>query len=178
MLDRVSTPDNNLDPAPDARSYKKISVCSVIEQLVSRAVDTQTLLTASTFLVSKNTPKWEFNSLLSVKKLTEKSQRKAEAGDEVMMVKRNRVYWTIVAYVSMIRLRLMSTNTTCTVIPKLLQSNIPLTLSFHKHPRYLSLLIQTKKFMKPHKHEIEQQWKCISKDKWIRNIKYKNVINE
>ncbi len=47
MLDRVSTPDNNYGPAPDTRSNQKISVCAVTEQLVSRAVDTQTLLAAS-----------------------------------------------------------------------------------------------------------------------------------
>ncbi len=62
---------------------RKYQFCLVSEQIVSRVVDTQNPLTSS--LV------WYqicINSLLSTKKLTEQSQRRAEAGDKVMMIKR------------------------------------------------------------------------------------------
>ncbi len=103
---------------------RKYLVSSPVRQIPSENISLPSNRTTSQ--QSRWYTKWVFNSLLSVKKLTEKSHRRAEAGDEVMMVKSNRVYWTIlVAYVSMFRLRLTSTNSTCTVIPKLLHSIIP-----------------------------------------------------
>ncbi len=68
--------------------------------------------------------KYQFciNSLLSAKKLTEQSQRRAEAGDEVLMIKRSRVYWIIlVVYDSLLRLCLSSTNPTSVVIPQAIE---------------------------------------------------------
>ncbi len=139
---------------------RKYKFCLVSEQIVSRVVDTQNPLTSS--LV------WYqicINSLLSTKKLTEQSHRRAEAGDEVMMIKRTNIYWIILfAYVSMLRLHLTSTHPTSSVLPNKTTSHNKPWVSINI-PSYLLL---TKQLMKPHNHQIKQ-WKYISKE---NNKKY------